>query len=116
MARFGYTVLGFGGFTSAGGPGVWTDQEQTINTNRYQCVTGGGSAGAIIAGGSSTGNSETWNGSTWSNAADNLSANTSAASGGGTSSSAIVIGGNRGGSALAGATINALLRASIQIE
>ena len=96
MSRFGYTVLGFGGFTSAGGPGVWTDQEQTINTNRYQSVTAGGSAGSIIAGGSSTGNSETWDGSTWSNADDNLSANTGAASGGGTSSSAIVIGGNRG--------------------
>ena len=98
MSRFGYTVLGFGGHTPAGGPGVWTDQEQTINTNRYQSVTAGGSAGSIIAGGSSTGNSETWDGSTWSNADDNLSANTGAASGGGTSSSAIVIGGNRGGS------------------
>ena len=97
MSRFGYTVLGFGGHTPAGGPGVWTDQEQTINTNRYQSVTAGGSAGSIIAGGSSTGNSETWDGSTWSNADDNLSDSTvNAASGGGTSSSAIVIGGNRG--------------------
>ena len=95
MSRFGYTVLGFGGHTPAGGPGVWTDSLPTINTNRYQCVTGGGSAGAIIAGGTSTANSEEWNGSAWENADDNLSANTSAASGGGTASSAIVIGGNR---------------------
>ena len=96
MSRFGYTVLGFGGHTSAGGPGVWTDAGQTINTNRYQCVTGGNSAGAIIAGGSSTGNSEIWDGSTWENADDNLSASTvNSSQGGGTASSAIVIGGNR---------------------
>ena len=100
MSRFGYTVLGFGGFTSAGGPGVWTDAGQTINTNRYQCVTAGSSASAIIAGGSSTGNSEVWNGNSWSNAADNLATSpVNSAQGGGTASSAIVIGGNRGGSA-----------------
>ena len=98
MSRFGYTVLGFGGHTPAGGPGVWANVSQTINTNRYQCVTAGSKDGAIIAGGgaSDTANSEVWDGSTWENAGDNLSASANSGQGGGTSSSAIFIGGNRG--------------------
>ena len=101
MSRFGYTVLGFGGHTPAGGPGVWTTGTDTINSNRYQSVAAGSSASAIIAGGSGTGDSEVWNGTTqtWSDAADNLSSSpANAASGGGTASSAIFIGGNRSGS------------------
>jgi hypothetical protein len=96
MARFGYTVLGFGGHTPAGGPGTWSNASQTINTNRYQCVTAGNASSAIIAGGSSTGNSEIWDGNTWENADDNLDATSSSGQGGGTKSNAIYIGGSRG--------------------
>jgi len=97
MARFGYQVAGFGGFTSAGGPGVWSNAGQTINSNRYQSVVAGNSSSAIIAGGgaSATANSEVWDGSTWENADDNLSASADSGQGGGTKSDAIFIGGNR---------------------
>ena len=101
MAQFGYQILGFGGHTPAGGPGDWTTESDTINSNRYQSVAAGSSASAIIAGGSGTGDSEVWNGTTqtWSDAADNLSSSpANAASGGGTATSAIFIGGNREGS------------------
>ena len=101
MAQFGYQILGFGGHTPAGGPGDWTTESDTINSNRYQSVAAGSSASAIIAGGSGTGDSEVWNGTTqtWSDAAANLSSSpANAATGGGTASSAIFIGGNRSGS------------------
>jgi len=103
MARFGYTVAGFGSFTSAGAVavGVWSTGADTLNSNRYSCVTLGNSAAATVAGGYGGGqltNSETWDGSAWSNAGDNLSAVSHAATGGGGASDGIYVAGNRGGS------------------
>jgi len=103
MARFGYTVAGFGSFTSAGAVavGVWSTGANQINSNRYSCVTLGNSAAATVAGGyggGQTANSETWDGSARSNAGDNLSAVSHAATGGGGASDGIYVAGNRGGS------------------
>ena len=105
MARFGYQILGFGSFTSAGAVavGVWSTGSDTISSNRYSCVTLGNSAAATVAGGysgSQLNTSETWDGSAWSNAGDNLSAGTHAATGGGGggASDGIYIAGNRSGS------------------
>ena len=97
MAKFGYQILGFGSFTPAGGPGVWSDAGDTIKSARFTVQTSGNASAAIIAGGyNQTADSEIWNGSSFSDAVDNLSAAGHAAGGGGTSSSAIYIGGHRG--------------------
>ena len=103
MARFGYTVAGFGSFTSAAAVavGVWSTGADTINSNRFNSVTLGNSAAATVAGGyggGQTANSETWDGNAWANAGDNLSAVSHAATGGGGASDGIYVAGNRGGS------------------
>ena len=46
MAQFGYQVLGFGSFTSAGGPGVWALLGDTISSRRYMSVIAGNASAA----------------------------------------------------------------------
>jgi len=98
MSKFGYQVLGFGSFTSAGGPGVWATLGDTINSNRYMAVIAGNASAALISGGNSSNAVESWNGTAFSDAADNLATTVESSSGGGTQSSAISISGTRGGS------------------
>jgi len=100
MARFGYTVLGFGGHTSAGGPGVWANVGDTISSNRYMTVIAGNASAALIFGGANPATNvvETWNGSSFTTLSETLAAAASGATGGGTQSSAISISGTRGGS------------------
>ena len=100
MAQFGYQILGFGSYTSAGGPGIWANVGDTISSNRYMSVIAGNASAALISGGANprTNVVESWNGSSFSAAADNLSAASGSSTGGGTLSSAISISGTRGGS------------------
>jgi len=100
MAKFGYQVLGFGGHTPAGGPGVWADVGDTISSRRYMSVIAGNASAALISGGANPATNvvETWNGGSFSAAADNLSAASQGSTGGGTQSSAIHATGTRGGS------------------
>ena len=100
MAKFGYQVLGFGSFTSAGGPGVWALLGDTISSNRYMSVIAGNASAALIFGGANPATDvvETWNGSSFTTLSETLAATAASSSGGGTQSSAISISGTRGGS------------------
>tara|TARA_R100001082_G_C4365882_1_gene161920 strand:- start:28 stop:960 length:933 start_codon:yes stop_codon:yes gene_type:complete len=104
MARFGYTVLGFGSFTAGSvAVGVWSTGADQLSSNRFASVILGNSAAATIAGGYGSGGqvatSEDWDGNAWEASDDNLSAASHSATGGGGASDGIYIAGNRSGSA-----------------
>ena len=102
MAQFGYQVLGFGSFTSAGGPGVWALLGDTISSRRYMSVIAGNASAALIFGGANPATDvvETWNGASGSftTLSETLIAASASSNGGGTQSSALSISGTRGGS------------------
>ena len=103
MSKFGYTVLGFGSFTSAGGPGVWTlIADSQISSNRYMCVIAGNASAALISGGANppTNTVQSWNGSVFATlpGVSLLSAAASSGNGGGEQLNCLFISGNRGGS------------------
>jgi len=99
MAQFGYQILGFGSYTSAGGPGVWSNAGgATISSNRIEVVVFGNASAALLCGGyPATNTVQSWNGSSFTTlpGVSLLSANTYSAAGGGAQTDGIIIGGYR---------------------
>jgi len=96
MAKFGYQILGFGSFTSAGGPGTWANAGDTIHTALGSVAVLGNGSAAVIAGGHNDNSAcEDWNGTAFSDT-DTLTTGRRSGRGGGTQSSALIIGGQAG--------------------